>query len=370
MQESLVIGRYTEPASAAAHPGPALSESAAAATASDSSVVSGAQQPMRAPGLNWHFSGEDRVRAEMISVSRWASEAPRSWDARIEQEQILVALCLRQSLVTLSANGEAFFDGIIDRGAALVVPSGFAIGGAFQTPTDFLHIHVPSHWLTEWLDQGDVTGITALLSAAPLHVRDSVVTKLTATLLRTVHGRTSTSSMYADGITLSILARVLEIMASRANVKPARVSSVSPLEAWRVKLAVEFIDQRIDQSLTLAELGAAVGLSPMHFAARFRAATGISPHTFVLRRRIEHAQTLLATTTSTVADIAFSVGFRTQAHFTTVFRRHVDDTPHRWRAKHATTRSMPGRRMSRADVSLPDSYSVSPWKSDTSSFSL
>lgn len=66
----------------------------------------------------------------------------------------------------------------------------------------------------------------------------------------------------------------------------------------------------------------------------FRAATGTSPHTFILRRKIQHAQTLLATTRSTVADIAFSVGFRTQAHFTTVFRRHVDDTPYRWRAKH------------------------------------
>jgi AraC family transcriptional regulator len=104
-----------------------------------------------------------------------------------------------------------------------------------------------------------------------------------------------------------------------------------------VKIAVDFIDQRIEGSLTLAELGAAVGLSPMHFAARFRAATGLSPHTFILRRRVEHAKTLLSTTRSTVADIAFSVGFRTQAHFTTVFRRHVDDTPHRWRAKHGAT---------------------------------
>jgi AraC family transcriptional regulator len=357
MHESLVTGRYAELAEDTSY--------SVAATTRDRLIEWGDEQAARSPGVSWQSSGKADSNCELISVSRRASDVPKDWDDRVGHQQMLVALCLRQSLLTLSANGVPFFDGVIDRGAALIVPSGFEVRGKFQTPTDFLHIYVPSSRLTEWLDNGEVPEVTPLLATAPLHIRDSVVIKLTATLLRTVHGRTSASSMYADGITLSILARVLEIIATRANVKPARVSAVSPLEAWRVKLAIEFIDQRIDQSLTLAELGAAVGLSPMHFAARFRAATGISPHTFVLRRRIEHAQTLLATTTSTVADIAFSVGFRTQAHFTTVFRRHVDDTPHRWRAKHGTTRKTMPRRILKPEVQPVGSYAMLQWKDDS-----
>jgi AraC-like DNA-binding protein len=241
---------------------------------------------------------------------------------------------LNQSLLTLTINGKPFHDGVIDRGVALVIPAGAQIQARVQTPADFLHIHVPEYWLTEWPEKGDVPDVASLLTEAPLHLRDTVVIKLTSTLLRALNGTSSASSIYADGITLSILARLLELVVARLAVKPARASSVSPLEAWRVKMAIDFIDQRIDHSMTSAELGAAVGLSPMHFAARFRAATGTSPHTFILRRRIEHAQTLLTTTKSTISDIAFSVGFRTQAHFTTVFRRQVDDTPHRWRGKH------------------------------------
>jgi AraC family transcriptional regulator len=284
-----------------------------------------------------------------FDVSRWTCDSPKAWNTHVQQPEILVALCLRQSTLTLSASGSPFHDGVIDRGAILVIPPGIELNGTFHTPADFLHVHVPSRWLTEWLDDEDVSTPSSLLAASPLplHVRDSVVIKLTNTLLRAPHGRASTSSMYADGIVLSMLARLLEIIVARASAKPARVPSVSPLEVWRVKIAVEFIDQRIDRSLSLAELGAAVGLSPMHFAARFRAATGISPHTFILRRRIEHAQTLLATTRSTVADIAFSVGFRTQAHFTTVFRHHVDDTPHRWRAKHGALQMTTARALRR-----------------------
>jgi AraC family transcriptional regulator len=91
----------------------------------------------------------------------------------------------------------------------------------------------------------------------------------------------------------------------------------------------------------LASLAQAVGLSRMHFAAQFRAAMGVPPHEFVLRRRIECTQRLLLETDSTLVDIALSVGFQTQAHFTTVFKRFVGDTPHRWRsATLAKTQSM------------------------------
>jgi AraC family transcriptional regulator len=305
---------------------------------------SGDERASAAPQAGFQLRNGTDANPVWFSVSRWTSEAPRVWSTHVDHERMLVALCLRQSLVMVSSNGNQVYDGVIDRGAALIVPPGSELRGTCHTPADFLYVYVPSHWLATWLDDdAGESNVTSLLTAAPLHIRDTVVIKLTATLLRALHGKALTSSMYADGITVSILARLLEIVVARASVKPARGSSVSPLEAWRVKIAIDFIDQRIDVGLTLAELGAAVGLSPMHFAARFRAATGTSPHTFILRRRIEHAQTLLATTTSTVADIAFSVGFRTQAHFTTVFRRHVDDTPHRWRAKHGAIESTMSR---------------------------
>jgi AraC-like DNA-binding protein len=288
----------------------------------------------------WRIGAENSSTG-WLDVSRWAEETAHTRNMQVEPHQMLVVLCLRQSLSTISANGTQVHRGVIDRGAVIVVPPGLEIRTTFHTPAEFLYIRVPSRSLHEWLESDEVSDTEALCGNAPLHIRDPVVIKLTGTLLHAFHRWASRKSIYADSIMLSILARIFETIAARVAPRPVRASSVSPLEAWRVKIAIDFIDQRIDRSLTLAELGASVGLSPMHFAARFRAATGLSPHTFILRRRIEHAQTLLATTSSTVADIAFSVGFRTQAHFTTVFRRHVDDTPHRWRAKHgATQRTM------------------------------
>lgn len=69
----------------------------------------------------------------------------------------------------------------------------------------------------------------------------------------------------------------------------------------------------------------------MHFAAQFRVATGMRPHEYLLRQRIERAQKMLVETRDSLVEIALGVGFQTQAHFTTVFRRFVGDTPYQWR---------------------------------------
>ena len=67
-------------------------------------------------------------------------------------------------------------------------------------------------------------------------------------------------------------------------------------------------------------------------ARRERRHTGVRPHEYLLRRRIERAQELLKQTGVTLVDIALTVGFQSQAHFTTVFKRFVGDTPYQWRS--------------------------------------
>src|SRR6202000_2843655 len=83
--------------------------------------------------------------------------------------------------------------------------------------------------------------------------------------------------------------------------------------------------------ITLSDLAAVAGLSAMHFASQFRAATNLSTHDYFLSRRIKGAEELLRQATITLVEISLTVGFQTQAHFTTVFKRFVGDTPYNWR---------------------------------------
>ena len=107
--------------------------------------------------------------------------------------------------------------------------------------------------------------------------------------------------------------------------------AVTALPKWRLMQVLRYIETNIGEPITLANLAGTAGLSRMYFAKQFRTTTGIRPHDFVLRKRIERAQQLLAATSVPLVDIALSVGFQTQAHFTTVFKKVVGSTPYQWR---------------------------------------
>jgi len=105
------------------------------------------------------------------------------------------------------------------------------------------------------------------------------------------------------------------------------------LPGSRLRRVTEYIREHLDQHLTLAQLGAVVCMSPYHFARLFQHSTGLPPHRFVVRARIDHAASLLlAAPEPSIARISQTVGFRTPSHFATVFRRLMGVTPRAYRA--------------------------------------
>lgn len=131
--------------------------------------------------------------------------------------------------------------------------------------------------------------------------------------------------IFADAMRIAILLRLLQ----RQETERAGTA----LPAWRLTRVFRHVEEHLDGPITLQDMAAAAGLSRMHFAAQFRAATGQRPHDYLLRRRIERAQSLMREDGASLVDVALSVGFQTQAHFTTVFKRICGETPHRWRSR-------------------------------------
>ena len=106
---------------------------------------------------------------------------------------------------------------------------------------------------------------------------------------------------------------------------------IEGLQKWRLKRVVDYIDADMSSKINSRDLAAVAGLSRMHFASQFRVATGLRPHEFLLQRRIRRAAELMRDTTMPIIEIALSVGFQTQAHFTTVFKQFTGCTPRNWR---------------------------------------
>ncbi len=158
---------------------------------------------------------------------------------------------------------------------------------------------------------------------------NSAIEQLARALLKMEEMDGAFGDIYADAVGLAIAARLLGNGDRGGPFQPKR--SCGTLPKWRLKRVLDYIESNLAEPITLADLAAATLLSPMHFAAQFRMSTGVRPHEYLLRRRIERAQELLLQSGLSIVDVALSVGFQTQSHFTTVFKRFVGDTPHQWR---------------------------------------
>ncbi|WP_244497574.1 AraC family transcriptional regulator [Mesorhizobium sp. Root695] len=169
------------------------------------------------------------------------------------------------------------------------------------------------------------------------HSSDPVVERLSRALEAAESSHDGFGNLYADAVRLAIVTRLLTLRSDpEPDLDEPTARATAALPRWRWKRVVEYVDSHLDEKIALADMAAVAGLSRMYFAAQFRAATGIRPHVFLLRRRIDRAKQMLIETEMTLVDVALSVGFQNQAHFTTVFRRFVGETPYRWRCGNRT----------------------------------
>ena len=102
------------------------------------------------------------------------------------------------------------------------------------------------------------------------------------------------------------------------------------LSSWRLKKVRAYVHDNLAEPLRLAELAGVAGLSRMYFAAQFRTATGYRPHSYVLHCRVERSKALIQQGAMTLVQIALEVGFQSQAHFCTTFKRFTGVTPTQW----------------------------------------
>jgi AraC-like DNA-binding protein len=170
---------------------------------------------------------------------------------------------------------------------------------------------------------------------------DPIVIQLCSALTAAKGADDRETEVYADAVGLAIIARLicLQSEAQQSTQCAFGLSDSSAkrkaraLQKWRLKRVIEYVDKHLDQTILLSNLAAVAGLSRMHFAAQFRAATNLRPRQYLLKRRIERAEELLRQSAMTLVEISLAVGFQTQSHFTTVFKRFTGHTPHRWRLR-------------------------------------
>jgi AraC family transcriptional regulator len=209
------------------------------------------------------------------------------------------------------------------RGAITVTPIGLV-------PT--LHTYTRSEVILCALDSHLVQSILSELDRQPRaepiirpKFQDSAIRRLMTLLSEEVRAGGPSGKLYSDSLAHALAIRYL-LLGERPNHQRAD-STVSALPSYALKRVLERIEHSFQSEISLSSLAEEAGYSRGHFLKMFRTSMGMTPHRYLLERRIDHARSLLKRREITIIDVAANCGFSSQAHLTQVFRKHVGVTP-------------------------------------------
>ena len=126
----------------------------------------------------------------------------------------------------------------------------------------------------------------------------------------------------------------------------------------RLRPLFELIDHSLERLITVKEAAATVHMSKSHFTRFFRQVTGQPFVTYLHHQRVAKAQTLLARTDRTIAEIGQQLGFCDQSYFGLIFHKIAGRSPRQFRIESRSSKSETDRRVQ--DIIPPRNLFLAP----------
>jgi AraC family transcriptional regulator len=153
---------------------------------------------------------------------------------------------------------------------------------------------------------------------------DPTIDRIGISLKHALEHPGSLSRLYAESMLDALTMHLLQHYSAQKYTLPTYRGGLSPSQLEQI---VEYIDTYLASDLSLNELARSIQLSPHYFSQLFKQSTGLSPHQYILRYRIDRGKELLRKGGVSIAQVAKIVGFTDQSHFHRHFRRLEGITP-------------------------------------------
>jgi AraC family transcriptional regulator len=211
-------------------------------------------------------------------------------------------------------------------GTIYILPAGTRDRLTRSGPTNQTMLVMASHFLARTLDE------TAHLAGIELithwNLRDRHIVSLMLALNADLEDGSPAGPLYGESLGVALacyLVRRYSVLAPRETKYKGGMPTV------RLNRVLDFMRQNYARETRLWELAALAGMSPHYFCELFKKSTGLSPHQYSIRCRVDQAKIYLRSRQFTIRQVAKATGFVDQSHFTKVFRRIVGVTPMRFR---------------------------------------
>jgi len=228
-------------------------------------------------------------------------------------------------------DGARASDETLTKGTAEILPPHVRISQIFDVPSEDLNVLLHEGFLRRVGTESEIDPDGFEVVSRP-KVIDPALERLMLSFLSELESGGPGGELYAEGLATALAVHLLREHSSlgeKARRKVARgPAKESGLSARQLKRATDHIgDNLAAGDLSLAGLAAQANLSPFHFSRLFKRSTGMSPHQYVIRERVERAKGLLLRGDMPAAAVAREVGFSDQGHLSRHTRRLLGATP-------------------------------------------
>lgn len=194
-------------------------------------------------------------------------------------------------------------------------------------PFDNIRLYISQRTIDEFLYQKGRRRIDGLVQQG-FGEWDAVLFRLSQTLIPILERPGEVNALLVDALAVAFCEHVI----ARYGASMASGSVQNPkLASWQMQRIIDYFEANLNGNPSILDLASQCDLSASYFAEAFKQTAGVSPHQWLLRRRIDRAKSQLRGTDASLAAIAADCGFFDQSHFSRVFVRLVGCRPKDWR---------------------------------------
>jgi len=242
---------------------------------------------------------------------------------RFHEVNVAIAGSLTTEKITATGKHTAVSGGT---GNLCITPAGQQISAFWNKPLDNMGISLDPQFVRTAASEN---GFGGNFEFAEIYKEDDpLIQHIGLTLLAESESDTPSGRMFSDSLIQTL---TLHLLANYTTARSAATVINGGLPGYKLRRVTEYINENLEEDLSLSEIASVADLSQFHFARAFRKSTGQTPQHFLMHQRVERAKELLSQPELPLVEISLRTGFKNQSHFTTLFRKYTNYTPKLWR---------------------------------------
>jgi AraC family transcriptional regulator len=236
---------------------------------------------------------------------------------------LVIFLCQSEPVRVAGQIAEKQFDAETHPGHVWIVPRGARHAARFEGKHGGILLSIGNEQFERHVDR--IAHGRRIELVPTFDVKDVQLEHLLLGLLTVAQEGSCADALIGDLLVNAICIRLVE---RYARSTPRVALQRGGLPAARLRRVLEFIDMNLDKNLSLSALADTAQMNLYYFATLFRKSVGVSPHQYVLDRRVDRGKQLLGGDRKlSVLDVGLQVGFEHPNSFARAFRRRAGVSP-------------------------------------------